>query len=45
LSACRRWSEQGAAGSGGVIIGIIMVFEMTRDYAVIVRVIVAVAAG
>ncbi len=33
------------AGTGGVMTGIIMVFEMTRDYAIIVPVIVAVAVA
>ncbi len=31
------------AGTGGVMTGIVMIFEMTRDYAVIVPVIIAVA--
>ena len=31
------------AGTGGVMTGIVMIFEMTRDYAIIVPVIVAVA--
>ena len=31
------------AGTGGVMTAIVMVFEMTRDYAIIVPVIVAVA--
>src|SRR5208282_4032413 len=33
------------AGTGGVMTAIIMVFEMTRDYAIIVPVIVAVAVA
>ena len=33
------------AGTGGVMTGIIMIFEMTRDYAIIVPVIVAVAVA
>ncbi len=33
------------AGTGGVMTGIVMVFEMTRDYAIIVPVIVAVAVA
>jgi CIC family chloride channel protein len=33
------------AGTGGVMTGIIMVFEMTRDYAIIVPVVVAVAVA
>lgn len=33
------------AGTGGVMTAIVMIFEMTRDYAVIVPVIVAVAFG
>ncbi len=33
------------AGTGGVMTGIVMIFEMTRDYAVIVPVIIAVAFG
>ncbi|HZZ63708.1 MAG TPA: chloride channel protein [Roseiarcus sp.] len=33
------------AGTGGVMTGIIMIFEMTRDYAVIIPVIVAVAVA
>ena len=33
------------AGTGGVMTAIIMIFEMTRDYAIIVPVIVAVAVA
>ena len=33
------------AGTGGVMTGIVMIFEMTRDYAIIVPVIVAVAVA
>ena len=33
------------AGTGGVMTAIVMIFEMTRDYAVIVPVIIAVAFG
>jgi chloride channel protein, CIC family len=33
------------AGTGGVMTGIVMIFEMTRDYAVIIPVIVAVAVA
>ena len=33
------------AGTGGVMTAIVMVFEMTRDYAIIVPVIVAVAVA
>src|ERR1700678_103154 len=38
-------AAMGGAGNGGVMTAIVMVFEMTRDYAIIVPVIVAVAVA